>query len=138
MTGASWALRTAPIVYRRPEPYSDTEMTLAGFNNVVVHRKHAELLTAAKYLHTVYTPVTRKDRLHSKLRIIQRRQCLKGCEGPRFAPLFLLLSRAPYPNYCDPRTLAGSTPGLLLQYYVGSCLLLYERWQHRNTHTHNQ
>jgi len=49
MTGATWALRTAPIVYLRPSPYSDIEMTLTGVD-VRLHRKHVEPLTAAKYL----------------------------------------------------------------------------------------
>jgi len=50
MTGASCALRTAPIVNRRSEPYSVMEMTLTGRTVVVEHRKHVELRTAVRYL----------------------------------------------------------------------------------------
>jgi len=51
VTAANWALRTAPIVYRRSEPYSDIETTLSGSDDVAAHRKHVELFTAVRYLH---------------------------------------------------------------------------------------
>jgi len=52
MTGASCALRTAPIVYRRPEPYNDMDMTRTSVDvRLAGQRKHVELLTAARYLH---------------------------------------------------------------------------------------